>query len=138
MVGIHPVAVKATPTQLYQKRSESAQTSGDWDAAIAARQAAIKLDPDDETLIQALAQTKADQKNGSSRAYQTQAEGAEESGDWEAAIAARQAAIKLSPENENSHPSAGQDKDLLRRTLNSGCIRPRQRDPRQPATGTLH
>ncbi len=81
--------------RLYQKRSESAQASGDWDAAIAARQAAIKLDPDDETLIQALAQTKADQKNAQLKTYQTQAEKAQESGDWEAAIAARQAAIKL-------------------------------------------
>ena len=84
----------------YQMRAETAQASGDWEAAISARENAIKLDPADESLAEALAKTKADQKHALLRIYQTQAESAQASGDWEAAIAAREQAIQLAPEDE--------------------------------------
>ncbi|MEA3325756.1 MAG: tetratricopeptide repeat protein [Chloroflexota bacterium] len=86
--------------RMYQTQAEEAQEAGDWDAAITAREAAIKLDPEDETLAEALTETKADQKNAQLRSYQKQAESAQAAGDWEAAIAAREQAIKLDPENE--------------------------------------
>jgi len=45
----------------YQTQAEQAQAAGDWNAAIIARQAALNLNPEDETLIQTLAETQAAQ-----------------------------------------------------------------------------
>ena len=39
---------------MYQTQAEGSQAAGDWDAALSARQAAIKLDPENEALAEAL------------------------------------------------------------------------------------
>ena len=83
--------------KVYRDQAESAIAGGDWSAAIAARETALKLSPDDPDLVQELAGTKAAQLQFALDDLERQAVQAVERGDWETAIQAREAALKRSP-----------------------------------------
>jgi len=84
---------------LYRKNAEKAMAAGDWEAAIAARQSALKLAPEDPKLKSALEETRQAQHQAQLDQFQKQVDEAVASGNWEAAIQAAQAAIKFAPKD---------------------------------------
>ncbi len=84
----------------YQRDADTALAKGDYPQAIEALEKAALLAPEDQMLSARLASTRADQRNAQLKLYETQAKSAQAAGDWEAAIAARKAALKLDPDNE--------------------------------------
>jgi tetratricopeptide (TPR) repeat protein len=83
---------------LYRDRAARAVTTGDWDAAVAAWDAALKHAPEDPTLARELADTKAAKLQTQLDAAQIQAEEALQQQDWDTAITAVQEAMALAPE----------------------------------------
>jgi len=83
----------------FNAQAEKAAATGDWDAAIAARQQALEMDPEDNDLRQALADTQAAQKQAKLDHFNAQAEEAAKAGDWVAALTAREKALAVDPEN---------------------------------------
>ncbi|MEA3439756.1 MAG: tetratricopeptide repeat protein, partial [Chloroflexota bacterium] len=84
---------------VYREQARKAITAGDWEAAIQARVAALKLSPDDATLQKELDETQAAQLQAQLDDLNTQAVRAITTGNWAAAITARKNAIKLSPDD---------------------------------------
>ncbi len=96
--------IKDAPRQekikAYKQEAEQAIAKGNYPKAINAIQTAILLASEDSSLKQWLDSIQSDQSNAQLRMYQSQADQAEAAGNWEAAIAAREAALKLDPQNE--------------------------------------
>ncbi|MDO9088274.1 MAG: tetratricopeptide repeat protein [Anaerolineaceae bacterium] len=84
----------------YKQEAEQAIAKGNYPKAISAIQTAIQLAPEDSSLRQWIDSIQSDQANAQLRLYQSQADQAEKAGNWEAAIAAREAALKLDSQNE--------------------------------------
>jgi len=84
---------------LHRKGAEKAITAGDWEAAIAARQSALKLAPENPDLVRALEETRQAQHQAQLDLFQKQVDEAIAAGNWEAAIQAVQAAIKFAPKD---------------------------------------
>jgi len=83
---------------LYRERAARAITAGDWDAAVAAREAALQFSPDDPALVRELAETKTARLQARLDDAQIQAEEALHSQDWDRAIQATQVVMELAPE----------------------------------------
>jgi len=84
---------------LHRKGAEKAIAAGDWEAAIAARQSALKLAPEDPDLVRALEETRQAQHQAQLDLFQKQLDEAVAAGNWEAAIQAVQAALKFAPQD---------------------------------------
>ncbi len=97
------VKVKDAPRQFklqgYRREAEGAIARGNWEKAISALETAIQLAPEDKTLRGQLETVQNDRLNAKINLYRGEAEKATAAGDWEAAIAARQFALKLAPGN---------------------------------------
>ncbi len=96
--------IKDAPRQeklkIYRGDAEAAIVKGDYAKAIEAIKTAILLAPDDAELKEWLEATQDSQQDAQLRLYQSQAKKAQDEGNWEAAVTARQAALKLDPEND--------------------------------------
>ena len=84
----------------YKKEAEQAIAKGNYPKAISAIQTATLLAPEDSSLMEWLASIQGDQANAQLRLHQTQADQAEGAGNWEVAIAAREAALKQHPDDQ--------------------------------------
>ncbi len=107
--------IKDAPRQekikAYKHEAEQAITKGNYPKAISAIQTAMLLAPEDSSLKAWLDSIQGDQANAQLRMYQSQADQGEASGNWEAAIAAREAALKLDPQNERLAKALHKTKD---------------------------
>lgn len=96
--------IKDAPRQekikAYKHEAEAQIAKGNYPKAISAIQTAMLLAPEDKTLQDWLQSIQTDQSNAQLRLYQSQAAQAETAGDWDGAIAAREAALKLNPQDE--------------------------------------
>ncbi len=96
--------IKDAPRQekikAYKQEAEQAIAKGNYPKAISAIQTATLLAPEDSSLKEWLDSIKSDQDNAQLRLLQSQADQAEASGNWEAAITAREAVLKLDPQDE--------------------------------------
>ena len=97
--------IKDTPRQAkvktYKLEAEQAIAKGNWTRAMSAIENAMLLAPDDKSLSDWLEGIRSDQSNAQLKLLQSQAEQAEAAGDWDTALAARQAAIKFNPQDKN-------------------------------------
>lgn len=95
--------VKDAPRQFkiqkYKRTAEQALDKDKYESAIAALEDAVALAPEDESLANWLERTRAEYLDVQLNRYRHQAERAIAAGNWEAAIAARQEAVKLSPDD---------------------------------------
>lgn len=87
-------------------RSEEAQTSGDWEAAIAALQDALALTGRDDALEKKLAGVKVSQRAYLLATLPDQARRQEKNEDWEEAIAIWQKYLALYPEDQGAAKAA--------------------------------
>ena len=96
--------IKDAPRQekikTYKKEAEQAIAKGNYPKAISAIQTAILLASEDSSLKEWLASIQGDQANAQLRLHQSQADQAEAAGNWEAAIAAREVALKQHPDDQ--------------------------------------
>ncbi len=96
--------IKDAPRQekikAYKHEAEAQIGKGNYPKAISAIQTAMLLAPEDKTLQDWLQSIQTDQSNAQLRLYQSQATQAETAADWDGAIAAREAALKLNPQDE--------------------------------------
>jgi len=93
--------VKDAPRQskirAYKDEAEQAIRRGNFEKAIAAIETAVQLAPEDASLTEWLESTRTDQINTRLKIFRDQAQKAIAAGEWDEAIAARKAALKVSP-----------------------------------------
>lgn len=99
----------------YKKEAEQAIGKGNYPKAISAIQTAILLAPEDGSLKEWLDSIQSDQSNAQLRLLQSQADQAETANNWDAAITAREAALKLDPQNERLLKALQNTRDAKRR-----------------------
>ena len=85
--------------QAYRREAEQSITRGDFDKAISAIETAVLLSPEDGSLADWLESTRNDQLNAQLNLYRDRATRAIKAGNWDAAVAACEAALKHSPED---------------------------------------
>jgi len=88
-----------TRLKIFRDQAQKAIDTGDWEAAIAAREAAIKVSPADHNLAQELSETEAAKFEAGLDALTAQAESAIKTGQWDTAIQAWKKAAQLAPDD---------------------------------------
>jgi tetratricopeptide (TPR) repeat protein len=88
--------------RLYQKRADEAQAASNWDEAIAARKEALKLDPENPSLITALDETQAALHRAKLDKLEQQIKIAHQEQRWEDAIQAATSLLALAPDDEKT------------------------------------
>ena len=85
----------------YKAEAEAAMARGQYPKAISALELAVLLAPEDNALAEMLQMARGDQQHAQLRMIQAQAAQAEAAGDWAGVVAAREAALKLNPNEEH-------------------------------------
>lgn len=84
----------------YRHEAEQAIAKGNYPKAISAIETAILLAPEDKELSHWLNEMRSDQSNAQLHLHQSQAAQLQATGDWDGAVAAWEAALKLKPNDE--------------------------------------
>lgn len=85
----------------YKGEAEVAIAKGQYPKAISALEMAVLLAPEDKELAAWLQAARGDQQHAQLRMVQAQAAQAEAAGDWAGVVAAREAALKLNPNDQH-------------------------------------
>jgi len=86
--------------RLHQSLADQAEAAGNWEAAITAREAALKLHPDDQRLIEQLQKTQVAKQQAQIKELRSKIEQAKQERNWDTAILATQEYLLLSPDDQ--------------------------------------
>ena len=86
---------------MYQSQADQAEMAGNWEAALAAREAALKLDPQDEGLVRALQHTRDAKQKHYVNSLRSKFDQAKKDQNWDDALAAGEEYLKVSPDDHD-------------------------------------